>query len=92
MDEIIVKGIADAAFPNTYICALKDVLQVIKNHIPSISIEDDLALSELRYNSNTDRYGQMEVDVADLAIRHCHCGLTIDGYYEYVDHLKELLT
>lgn len=30
-------------------------------------------------------------DVANLARRTCHCGLRVDGFYEYVEHLLELL-
>jgi len=30
-------------------------------------------------------------DVASLAIRTCACGVTVDGFYEYMDHLKGVL-
>ena len=31
-------------------------------------------------------------DVADLALRTCSCGRRIDGFYDYVDHLREMLS
>jgi hypothetical protein len=32
-----------------------------------------------------------DVDIADLALRECHCGARIDGFDEYLFHLKEVL-
>lgn len=30
-------------------------------------------------------------DMGSLAIRTCACGVRIDGFYEYLDHLKQVL-
>jgi hypothetical protein len=64
---------------------------LLRQHIPSITDELELELEEKRFNSDVDRYGQPAVDVADLAVRICHCGVRIEGFYEYVDHLEEVL-
>lgn len=59
------------------------VIEVIDAHIPSLTDEDDLAIDGAMYQvGNTN---------ADLAIRTCMCGKKIDGFYEYTDHLKEVL-
>jgi hypothetical protein len=31
-----------------------------------------------------------DLDVSYLALRQCACGETIDGFYEYIDHLKTM--
>jgi hypothetical protein len=31
-------------------------------------------------------------DAAELALRTCSCGRRLNGFYEYSDHLKEVLT
>ena len=67
------------------------IVAQIDAHIPSLSDEDDAKLDELRFNTAFDRLGMPEVDNADLAIRTCRCGEAIDGFYEYVDHLKEVI-
>lgn len=58
---------------------VKDVITTIKEHIPSLSDEDE----ELIYDNIIDP----DRDAADLALRTCACGMKIDGYYAYVDHL-----
>lgn len=30
------------------------------------------------------------VEVADLAIRTCRCGVMVDGFYSYIEHLKKV--
>ena len=64
-------------------------IDVVKAHIPSLSDTDEAVIEEMRWNSNVDRFGQPEYDVADLAIRTCHCGEHIGGFYEYADHLLD---
>jgi hypothetical protein len=85
MDPIIIKGVAEAPFPNTYALAILDAVKVIKDHIPSLSDEDE----DLIYERVT-RWDE-DVTAADYALRTCHCGKQIDGFYEYVDHLMDLL-
>lgn len=67
--------------------AIKELLDA---HIPSITndIEPELEklAGEVAYS-----YGEPgEPEVADLALRECGCGKRIDGFYEYVDHLREV--
>lgn len=62
----------------------------INDHIPSLTDEDEMIikdrLSEMGFDMYDDSY-----DVADLAMRTCACGVKLDGFYEYVDHLKDVL-
>lgn len=56
------------------------------------------ALLEAHYPSMT-RADEAEIairlargeDAAELALRTCACGKHVDGFYEYVDHLKDVL-
>jgi len=66
--------------------AVLDVLDVIDEHIPSMTDEDEEAIDELA--SNLDWDGPT---AADYAIRTCSCGDKIDGFYEYVEHLKSAI-
>lgn len=59
----------------------------IKLHIPSLSQDDENEIMQ-RY---WDQDGDVGCDVAALALRTCACGKKIDGFYEYVDHLVEVL-
>lgn len=81
MDPILVEGVAKTPFPNTYSTAVLDVIKVIRAHVPSITRaieeEEDWPL---------DLDGEYIGDK-----RECRCGLRLDGFYEYVDHLIELL-
>lgn len=61
------------------------VKDVIDAHIPSLTDEDEGLIYE-----RTGRWGE-DVTAADYALRTCHCGQRIDGFYEYVDHLKDRL-
>lgn len=56
-------------------------VEIVKAHIPSIGDEDE---QDIIANLFDD-------DVANLALRTCHCGLRVDGFYEYVGHLIEEL-
>lgn len=56
------------------------------NHIPSLTDEDDAQVTARAY------WTDEVADPADLAIRTCHCGVKIDGFYEYVDHLKNIIS
>lgn len=70
---------------------MEKAIAVIDQHIPYVSNKDELELNELRYSSDVDRFGQERVDAADLALRTCSCGVRVDGFYEYIDHLKDEL-
>jgi len=82
MDPIIVKGVAESPFPNTYAMAILDAVKVIKAHIPSITDEMD---------EDQDLYPRDELGDYIGDQRICRCGLAIDGFYDYVEHLKEML-
>ena len=61
---------------------------LIRQHIPSLKDEDeDEIFSKVPGLTRYDRLGTPDTDVADLAIRTCGCGIRIDGFYEYTDHL-----
>ena len=57
-------------------------LETITAHIPSMSEEDETEIVRLASAALFD-----DGDVADLALRTCACGASIDGFYGYVDHL-----
>jgi hypothetical protein len=65
---------------------LGDCIAIIDDHIPSLTDEDE----ELIFDRAVPRWYE-DKDAANLALRTCHCGLRIDGFYEYVDHLKAVL-
>lgn len=62
------------------------VRALLDAHIPSISDADEVAMSDRFAKGFLD--GSM--DYADFGLRTCMCGEKIDGFYEYVDHLKEV--
>ena len=64
-------------------------VSLISEHIPSLTDENVEEINLAIFNMAFEEKG---VDHADLAIRTCHCGVKIDGFYEYVDHLKEVLS
>lgn len=66
--------------------AVDDVLDVIDEHIPSLSDDNETEIVDLIARSPWEDF-----DVADYAIRTCSCGDRIDGFYEYVDHLKSAI-
>jgi hypothetical protein len=61
-------------------------VETIKAHIPSLSDYDESELIDRAHSFDSE--GD---DVANLALRTCACGVRIDGFYEYVDHLISLL-
>ena len=62
-----------------------DLDALLRAHTPSLKDADEDLIWE-----RITRIGAIDesVDVADLALRHCSCGVDIDGFYEYVDHLR----
>ncbi|MEO6326081.1 MAG: hypothetical protein ABIQ65_15755 [Thermoanaerobaculia bacterium] len=67
-----------------------ETFEIIDQHIPSLSDENEAEILDNAMLLGIYDEG-VGVDVADLAIRTCHCGVRIDGFYEYVAHLKEVL-
>lgn len=84
MDPRIVREVAESPFPNTFSFGVLIAAEVIKAHTPSLTDEDDDEIVDRIWK---DRPGKP----SNLAIRTCACGAKIDGYYEYVDHLVNLL-
>ena len=58
---------------------------IIRAHIPSLTDEDEALIYELVTSLDED------VTAADYALRTCRCGKRIDGFYQYTDHLIEVL-
>ena len=83
---------ARAAQDITYDEGVRDerarMLALLDKHIPSLSDENETAIYEVMRRMYSLEYDS--ADVADLALRTCPCGEKIDGFYEYVDHLKEV--
>lgn len=69
---------------------LTAVISVIDAHIPSMSDDNEDTIRNFVSMIAFDPY-DLEKEPADLAIRTCRCGAAIDGFYEYVDHLKAVL-
>lgn len=65
--------------------AASDVISIIDQHIPSLTDDDEQEMLAMPPPHMLDS------DVANFAIRTCHCGVRIDGFYQYTDHLKEML-
>jgi len=61
------------------------IIEVIDAHIPSLSDAAEATMDSLMALDNGIN------DWADFAVRTCSCGARIDGFYEYVDHLKARL-
>jgi hypothetical protein len=61
------------------------VISIIDAHIPSLTDEDEDLIYE-----RTTRWDE-DVTAADYALRTCHCGQHIDGFYDFVDHIKDVL-
>lgn len=69
------------------------MIVLLGNHIPSLSDEDERDIDNLVFEIarlSLSFEAHRTPDTADLARRTCHCGVKIDGFYEYVDHLKEV--
>lgn len=62
-------------------------IEVVSAHIPTLTREDEREIIAL------GAPGPIETarDPANYAIRTCLCGQRIDGFYEYVDHLRDEL-
>lgn len=62
--------------------ATTTIAQVLDEHRASLTAADEAEI--VRRMMQTD-------DVAELALRTCACGQRIDGFYEYVDHLRAVI-
>lgn len=76
-DDAYVQGVSDTE---------ERVVSTIKQHVPSLTDEDD---DTIVARSLWREDGEI-ADSADLAVRTCSCGVKIDGFYAYVDHLIEV--
>lgn len=68
---------------------LDDVVSLLDQHIPSMTDEIEESLRNMAHNAALLTAGSDEV--AELALRECACGVLVYGFYEYVDHLKDML-
>jgi len=59
-------------------------IAIIEAHIPSLSDENEAEISEVVYSTDWE--------ASDLAVRTCACGKRIDGFYEYADHLIDVMS
>jgi hypothetical protein len=66
---------------------IKDPVTILDQHIPSITDEMDAGEGEWEDLWPRDEMGDYIGDK-----RVCRCGVVLDGFYEYVDHLKEVLS
>ena len=64
-----------------------DPVAVINAHIPSVT--QDMDDGELEPWIGLEPRDELGDYIGDMRV--CHCGLVIDGYYDYVEHLKEML-
>jgi hypothetical protein len=63
------------------------VIEVIDAHTPSLTVSNEFDIGLMIQQQALEA----DPDYADLAVRTCMCGKRIDGFYEYIDHLKEVL-
>lgn len=73
--------------PNTSIL-FGDPAGILDEHTPSLTDEDEDEIRERALGLGLLMEGGSYE--GDLARRTCACGVKIDGFYEYVDHLKEV--
>lgn len=59
-----------------------EIRRLLDAHYASMSDTDEVEMS---------RRVSEGADVASLALRTCGCGVAVDGFYEYLDHLKEVI-
>ena len=73
----------DEAYIAGEIAGQDKAIALIEEHIASLTDANE-----------TEMYSKPAAleDLANFALRTCRCGLRIDGFYEYADHLKEILT
>lgn len=87
-DPELLRRARESAFPNTFGEGVLAALDVIRRHIPSITD----AMDEGEEEPWIDLWPRDDMGDYVGDKRVCHCGLVLDGYYEYIDHLAELLS
>jgi hypothetical protein len=56
---------------------------ILRDHFASVTPDDEHAIVDLILDD--------ESSAADLARRTCACGVKVDGFYEYLAHLIDVL-
>lgn len=64
-------------------------ITIIQEHIPSLTDTAETMIESRYEDQNEDMENPW--DWADFAYRQCSCGIYVDGFYEYVDHLVAVL-
>ena len=64
-----------------------DPIALIRAHIPSLTDRAKALLDEALLAASGEEGG---LAYEDAAIRECACGVILDGFYAYADHLIEL--
>lgn len=59
--------------------------KVFDAHTPNLTEEDEGKINDIVM---LDTY---EDFISDLAKRTCSCGFPIDGYYDYIGHIKQVV-
>lgn len=66
------------------------VQDLLRQHGCYMSDHDEKEIEALRFTIEFDELGRPLADAADLAIRTCMCGESIDGFDEYHGHLVKV--
>lgn len=64
-------------------------IDVLRSHYASLTDRDEITLEQRLVDQQIDTDNPW--DFADFALRTCACGQSIDGFYEYTDHLISVL-
>jgi hypothetical protein len=62
---------------------IEEIVAIIRAHTPNLTDEDEEEITQRWVDSD---------DVSDSAIRTCSCGLRLEGFYAYQEHLVEVLS
>lgn len=67
-------------------------IDILDKHWASISTSDEEAMAE-EWDNEVDLLGTEpgHPDFAAFAYRTCQCGQAIEGFYDYLSHLKSVL-
>lgn len=66
---------------------IAEITEILNEHVPSLTAYDEVRINE-QMGRDLAEYGYY--DNGNLALRTCACGVMIDGFYEYHDHLLEI--
>jgi len=64
---------------------MDDAIAILNQHYAHLTDEDEV---DIGFSLG---FARDDVDLASLALRTCQCGVRVDGFYEYLDHLKAML-